>query len=207
MVKLFYRNLTSTLLEPTPRNGVLRWIGSGECLAVCGSRLMTSLLTKWRGMDHEQIAASVVLGHLANYDSRLQRIAYTLTIRSRRDLQSELQVFSFDNKRSSSSDDYSTLPIKCYSCGKLGHRKSECRGQKPSTSGEDQRASSVRAKVVTCYRCHEPGHISTQCSKSSDGDAGSRVHKRVNLCVVDEPKAIVLRPATRNTTGRHNLTP
>jgi len=41
-------------------------------------------------MDHEEIAASVVLDYLANYDRRLQRKVYTRNIRSSQDLQSEL---------------------------------------------------------------------------------------------------------------------
>lgn len=49
-------------------------------------------MTKWRDMNTEKIAVSVVLGHLANLDRRVQRIAYTANIQNRRDLQTELQV-------------------------------------------------------------------------------------------------------------------
>jgi len=50
---------------------------SHECFSVYSSRLVTSLLTKWRAMIHEEIAVSLELAHTLQIDSRLQRLVFT----------------------------------------------------------------------------------------------------------------------------------
>jgi len=42
----------------------------GECLSVYASRLVTSLLTKWKTANIEEIAVSVVLVHASQMDKR-----------------------------------------------------------------------------------------------------------------------------------------
>ncbi|KAM8701742.1 hypothetical protein ACLKA7_005480 [Drosophila subpalustris] len=49
--------------------------------------------------------------------------------------------------------------------------------------GQDEKA------YIVCYRCKENGHIATKCPKNAlEGRPGSRPSKRVDLCIVDEPK-------------------
>ncbi|XP_050745778.1 uncharacterized protein LOC108031632 isoform X4 [Drosophila biarmipes] len=45
---------------------------ANESLSVYGSRLVTSLLTKWKGMSQEEIAVSLVLAHTSQIEPRLQ---------------------------------------------------------------------------------------------------------------------------------------
>ncbi|XP_032582794.1 uncharacterized protein LOC116802422 isoform X2 [Drosophila sechellia] len=179
--------------------------GNSECLAIYASRMVTSLVCKWKGLDTERIAVSVVLGHLANFDRRLQRIAYTAEIKNRRDLQAELQVFAFDRRTHHSGNEESGgkrakfALLKCHLCGKMGHKMIDCRNRKQSAgmSRQDHRGSQSFQQhskgSITCYRCQEQGHIASQCPKNmASGGAGFRNEKRAELCVVDEPKTSML---------------
>ncbi|XP_043867349.1 uncharacterized protein LOC122757849, partial [Drosophila mojavensis] len=58
----------------------------GENLCVYSSRLVTSLLTKWRSTDVEEIAVSVVLAHLAQIDKKLSKLLFTKEIKTRGEL-------------------------------------------------------------------------------------------------------------------------
>ncbi|KAL7726120.1 hypothetical protein ACLKA6_002590 [Drosophila palustris] len=83
-----------------------------------------------RNMDHEQIPVAFVLGHMENFDRRLQRTAFTSIIKNRRDLQSELQVFILLKSQSNTPNwkpETKAMEVKCYLCGKLGHKKVDCR--------------------------------------------------------------------------------
>lgn len=46
---------------------------------------------------------------------------------------------------------------KCFNCGKVGHKSSECFGKKPGSFQSN-------SYNPTCYTCGKKGHISTQCS-------------------------------------------
>ncbi|KAH0936370.1 hypothetical protein HID58_013487, partial [Brassica napus] len=45
---------------------------------------------------------------------------------------------------------------KCFNCGKIGHKSSECFGKKPGSFQSN-------SYNPTCYTCGKKGHISTQC--------------------------------------------
>ncbi|KAH0866904.1 hypothetical protein HID58_073926, partial [Brassica napus] len=45
---------------------------------------------------------------------------------------------------------------KCFSCGKIGHKSSECFGKKPGSFQSN-------SYNPTCYTCGKKGQISTQC--------------------------------------------
>ncbi|XP_048622201.1 uncharacterized protein LOC106379941 isoform X1 [Brassica napus] len=46
---------------------------------------------------------------------------------------------------------------KCFNCGKIGHKSSECYGKKPGSFQSN-------SYNPTCFTCGKKGHISTQCS-------------------------------------------
>ncbi|XP_062124257.1 uncharacterized protein LOC133837495 isoform X1 [Drosophila sulfurigaster albostrigata] len=186
----------SNLLSSRPSNG--------ESLPVYASRCVTSLCTKLRNLSSEQIAIALVLGHMGNFDRRLQRTLHTTHITSRRELQAELQAFSALRERPVMSNGEPeakrarTMEIKCYQCGKPGHKKQDCKSgkstQAPATARE-WRAGQPRlgrANVI-CYRCQEPGHIATNCpNKKQSTGSGTKSEKRVELCAVGEPQSSML---------------
>lgn len=60
-------------------------------------------------------------------------------------------------------------PIKCFKCGGVGHRVSECQTDmkrcfKCGKSGHV--VADYKANGPTCFNCGEQGHISTNCYKS-----------------------------------------
>jgi len=183
--------------EETPAATFLNLLNSrptaAECYAVYASRLVTTLTTKWRNMEIEEIAVTTVLAHMANIDSRLQRVLFTSNVRTRSKLQAELKAFTFDKKRHARDDNLGpdqknrkASPVVCHFCSKPGHRIAECR----SKMRQDRQAKPQREKSnVTCYRCGQPGHFSNQCPKN--GSAAKQdvtQQKTVNQCCVTEPK-------------------
>ncbi|XP_033166434.1 uncharacterized protein LOC117145036 isoform X2 [Drosophila mauritiana] len=126
--------------EETPAATFLNLLNSrptaDECYAVYASRLVTTLTTKWRNMEIEEIAVTTVLAHMANIDSRLQRVLFTSNVRTRSKLQAELKAFTFDKKRHARDDNLGpdqknrkASPVVCHFCSKPGHRIAECRSK------------------------------------------------------------------------------
>ena len=107
-----------------------------ECLAAYAARLMA---TSWKGLstEEQEIAVATVMSHIAQFDSRVQRLAFTTDIASRNQMQQELRAMSFMKRRAVGhhTEDSTeckqrklsaTVPasnmIKCFTCGKLGHK-------------------------------------------------------------------------------------
>lgn len=106
---------------------------NGECLSLYGSRLLTTLMAKWKSMTMEEIAVSVVLAHVAHIDTRLQRTVYTTNIKTRNELQNELRAFAFAKKKGHPFENNSAgkrqrthATIKCHFCGRMGHKLVDC---------------------------------------------------------------------------------
>jgi len=77
----------------------------------------------------------------------------------------------------------------------MGHKKFECRaamqGGGSMRDGERKATQALQQQTKTniqCYRCQEMGHIATHCPKGVSG-GGKRFEKRVELCVVEDPKS------------------
>jgi len=84
-------------IKETPAAMFLNLLNSrpahNECPAVYASRMVTSLTTKWRNMNAEEIAVSTVLAQMANFDNRLQRMVFSSNVQTRSQLQMELRAF------------------------------------------------------------------------------------------------------------------
>ncbi|XP_063366331.1 uncharacterized protein LOC134654792 [Cydia amplana] len=178
-----------------------------ETLAAYGSRVMTSLLNRWKKATIEQIAVSQTLAHLAQFDTRLQRLAFTTEINTRQKLQQELQAFTYlkrkfnavgdqkatDNKRMKMSPG-----IKCFHCGKKGHKLSDClfrkkdgkakpvKPQQNTTMTKPNHQQQTTSSAIVCFKCGTTGHIASRCT-SGGAEATAVRERRVDVCEVDPP--------------------
>ncbi|XP_076283966.1 uncharacterized protein LOC143210725 [Lasioglossum baleicum] len=187
----------------TPAGATMRINGGkpreGESMPSYANRVLASFTSLYTKMSTEQIAIASTLAHCVQIDPRLQRVAVTTKIDNRASLQKELMAFGF-RKRSATADgrDPKATDIKkmrsgvaCFSCGKEGHKATDCRrrqgatrmlGPHPGTSGGK---CGPPQKPVTCFKCGEDGHIAPQCKKE-DGRSHPRVstERRINLCSI-----------------------
>jgi len=180
----------------------------GECMSLYGSRMVTSLMSRWKSLSVEQIAVSVALAHTAGIDKRLRRLVFTTEVKTRIEMHQELKAFSFDTKPSQNSNDDSSGPpgkrpklfphIKCHKCGKPGHKKVDCRSNRETTLQQkpaNQHSAYTGGKdrsTLTCYNCGKPGHVSTVCPERRAPNK-SNIVKDVNMCTVLEPLGTLLQ--------------
>lgn len=152
----------------------------GECLAAYAASLMTLLTSRWKNLSNEEIAVSTVLAQISQIEPRVQRLAYMTEIETRNELQEELRSISFlKRKAPTSSNDRerfenkqprttSTTPImKCYNCGKLGHKSLTCHTKNTylkedhtqnTMRSESSNKSANTASTVTCFKYQAIGH-------------------------------------------------
>ncbi|CAH2088843.1 unnamed protein product [Euphydryas editha] len=182
----------------------------GETLASYGNRVMSLLFNRWKNLNIEQIVVATTVAHLSQFDSRLQRMAFTSEINNRQRLQQELQAFTYIKRKSSLLTDQKTFEtkrmkifqsssIKCFHCGKIGHRLSDCIHRQEAkgkpTKTQQVQASRPNQQVATsssivCYKCGKQGHISTRCPDGGGSTEAPRTphsDRRVDVCVVDPP--------------------
>ncbi|XP_039951421.1 uncharacterized protein LOC120768716 [Bactrocera tryoni] len=184
-----------------------------ECISVYASRLVTSLMHKWKSQTIEEIAIAVVLAHSARFDNNLQRLLFKTNIRTRNELQQELRAFAFGKRKFVSenppeSKKYKPSPnLKCHFCGKVGHKIADCRMKRDKTKSamkagkfSDSTSTERGRSPLICFRCGEVGHIASKCSNQSSSNSKSGFEKRVNVCEIIEPKGVlsqsVLHPRT-----------
>jgi len=67
---------------------------ANESLSVYGRRLVTSLLTKWKGISQEEIAVSLVLAHTSQIDPILHSSVFTTNIKTRKECSSSRRLRS-----------------------------------------------------------------------------------------------------------------
>ncbi|XP_049882805.1 uncharacterized protein LOC126378467 [Pectinophora gossypiella] len=185
-----------------------------ECLASYASRLMSSLMSKWKNLSVEQIAVSTVLSHISQFENRVQRLAFTQSITTRSELQQELKAVSFMKRQMPSTNDHNhdakkprlaidVSNVKCFFCGKSGHKAAQCRSRKGSNTRDivsktptgDPKTSSTSSH--SCFSCGGTGHFAKNCPRRSSKESNSNTtagplqEKRVNVCTVNAPTGML----------------
>lgn len=184
-----------------------------ECLATYAASLMTSIMSRWKNLTTEQLAIATVLAHISRFDQRVQRLSFTTEVTSRNQLQQELRAVSFLKRKA--PNDYSgpdpkkrysgtPTPIKCFYCGKLGHKSTVCLSRRRGLKKPEERSSFQKEDylkktspaaikpTVTCFNCLAQGHYASSCPKrrgqeGSSSGAGTSKEKRVDVCTVGAP--------------------
>lgn len=164
------RRLTLPEFNPDKEGlGVQRWI------------FVSKKSTKWRSTRgyYQQ-------GPKSNYKRNYRRFRF----------RSESEMFSTsDNKRTKY---YEQSTLKCFSCGKLGYRQTECRFKLKnyklkSPVKSDVASTSERVDKppsIKCFKCGALGHVASCCTTGIGTGGGStstiiQDERRVTLCVVE----------------------
>ncbi|GJT60692.1 putative reverse transcriptase domain-containing protein [Tanacetum coccineum] len=71
--------------------------------------------------------------------------------------------------------------IKCYKCGKVGHKARYCKQKSVATGANAQ-------SIMTCYDCGEQGHTRNRCPKKVKQEETRKVHGRAYAIKDAEPQ-------------------
>nr|XP_046472584.1 uncharacterized protein LOC124214362 [Neodiprion pinetum] len=198
----------------------------GECLAAYAGRIMTTLMSRWQSMPVEEIAVSIVMAHCMKIEPQLQRLAFTSELGTRQKMQQELMAFAYRKRRDADVPEKIPVngpteakrprmntPLKCFACGKIGHRVRECRNKKNQSPhpGRSQEVNDMkgyapkRKSTVTYFKCGEVGHIAPRCTNLSASGSSSQTLRRVETCHIKSVSAQLTQsggtPTAKVTTG------
>ena len=105
------------------------------------------------------------------------------------ELKRDLINFEFDNKTNRKEESAFNVrtPIKCFTCGKVGHKSAVCRNRMTSTETRNEK----------CFKCGKIGHLSNNCRGSE------RSHKFCSNCKI---KGHELKSCYKPGGGAHRST-
>ncbi|XP_033362397.1 uncharacterized protein LOC117240484, partial [Bombus vosnesenskii] len=167
-----------------------------------GSRLRSMLQMKLQDLTMPEVINALALYILSSQDRRFRRLTLANNIRTEDQFHDEMRILPYNDQPTSSPRNSLTEPeakrsrlsvprIKCYRCGALGHRRTECRLQIPTGKEQDIRNPKEKrpaaSSKVTCFKCHEEGHIAPNCLSSRKRNYDSIDERRIDSCVVEAP--------------------
>ncbi|XP_046869011.1 uncharacterized protein LOC124461545 [Drosophila willistoni] len=159
----------------------------------------------WQPNCLEEIAVYLALAHMAQMDDKLSRLVFTNNIKTRNEMQQQLQAHTF-KKRNLDDDSSTTGPerkkpkylsqVKCNYCGKSGHKYAECRArQRTPIQGKSHYGSSSQGSkdrsTVKCFKCDELEHFASACPKGGPRGNDRVIEKRVDICTVAPPSGTI----------------
>ncbi|XP_046977390.1 uncharacterized protein LOC124543272 [Vanessa cardui] len=160
-----------------------------ESLPAYATHLATGLMSSLHGLTTEQIIIAMVLSQVSKFDTRLQRLAFTTDMSTLAKMQRELQAYSFLKRKASSIDGRthnkqrkSNYSIKCFNCGKFGHRASNCRFRRyarqtaaynRSMPGTATTGNRENIRNVTCFKCGSNVQNAVACPQNA-GPSGNQ---------------------------------
>ena len=168
-----------------------------------GNRLRSFLSARWEGLSIAEAINAAVFLRQTSYDQRVERIALAHDIRERDQFHQEMRALPHARKRSVSlSNDPSAKPeaelnktsnsrTRCYHCGAVGHKATECRKrmriekQKKTQRPEESRPAT--SSKVFCFKCRAEGHIVPDCPLRQERKGGHIKERRVDCRVVEAP--------------------
>jgi len=85
-------------------------------------------------------------------------------------------------------------PIRCHSCGKLGHKAQgrKCRRRKAEVRNETKPVHSNSRSAITCFKCGNVGHLASVCTKGA-ATTNRRNERRVDMCAVFQPNGTAIQ--------------
>ena len=123
-------------------------------------------MSRCNDLDKEEIVVAMILAHVGQIEPRFQRNIFSEEINTRCKMSRELMAFSY-NKRSFQEcktnnnnitdlkrPRLSTTLVKCYKCGKFGHKSFECFSQKAESKiiSTSIRSDFTARPPVTCFK-------------------------------------------------------
>uniref|UniRef100_A0A0A9WAU2 Gag-Pol polyprotein n=2 Tax=Lygus hesperus TaxID=30085 RepID=A0A0A9WAU2_LYGHE len=194
--------LAKYVVSETPASTLLGILNGkpldGESYSAYAGRVLSCLCVGWHNLNVEETAVATTLAHMAQFDSRIQRLVFTGDIKNRDSLLRELKAISF-NKRPNVS---TSLPFdfkrprltpnpnisKCSICGRTNHKADSCFFRK---SGQTTNQASARTPLpplktgLTCFRCGGVGHVQATCRAPSVATTPREtpvMERRIDFC-------------------------
>ena len=127
--------------------------------------LQMNLQEAGEGISEKMMIAMLLKGLPKEFDNFTTVVNFSKDAKSLDEIKRDLSNFAetsktFLQKNSTNETFFSNKTIKCYSCGKQGHRKQDCK------------------KDIKCYNCNQMGHFARDCRKNTQNNHSNSSHQK-----------------------------